>query len=321
MSEMIKEVEAIFIGNVQDVIFSRANKLIRIPNLFNGFGACGLDDPTTVGEGIVFRGNTNSTPPNSNSGVEINFRVPDGKVYSPFFIGWNGQHSFVLNFDSEKGITLKELYQDIFSKLQTFELSQKYQYVFLEVIGLFHPVDIFDRALQKPVHEGGKHTTAPENSKEFFKSRIIYKDLIRRDEFTDDLFPLCIIGIGHLCEENLINGRNLCENIFYVSPQEMENSAEDKEKGDNENLLTHSHALGWLTSNSEIESILSSIRNYVQSSDNFESIENAVNELSEYKPDYLVHLDDWSILKAAAVKVFLADSDKFVVELSNENNT
>lgn len=311
--------EAFFIGDVRDVIFSRVNKLTQIPLLFNGFGACGLDNSVTVGEGIIFRGNITSTPPNSNAGSDINFRIPNGKAYSPFFIGWNGSHSLVLNFNVIEKITLKQLFQDVFSTLQTSKICQNYQYVFLEIVGLFHPEDIFDRALQKRVDRDEKLTTAPENSKEYFKPRIIYNDLVKRNEINDNLLPLCIVGAGHLCEEYSSNGQNLCENIFYVSPQEMEKPVEKKEKDGKVNLLTHSHALGWRGSNSNIESLLSLIRKDVQAARDFNVIDDSVNKLLEYHPDYLVHLDDWSLLKTATVKVFFADPADFIVRSLSEN--
>lgn len=313
LDKINKETEIFFVGNVQDVIFSRAKNTIRLPRLFNGFGACGTNNPATVGEGIIFRGCTAGTPANPLAGINIDYHIQLDEIYTPFFVGWNGSPSFIINFISETGITLNQLYQDIFSKIQRLESSENFEYVFLEIIGLFNPTDIFDRALQKRVDNGNVLTTLPENAGKFFKSRIIYSDLVSRNVSTAKLFPLFISGAGYFCKDS-VELQPLRETVFYMPPQQMEKTEINASDSDIEKVLTHNHALGWRGGESTAENLLSSICAGVQSADNAQTVEDSVNELLKYEPDYLVHLDDWSILKAATVKVFLADSNHFNIK-------
>jgi hypothetical protein len=314
LDKNVKETEVFFIGDVRDVIFSRAKNTVRLPHLFNGFGACGMKNPATTGEGIIFRGCVAGTPPAQHAGVSINYRIQPEETYTPFFVGWNGSHSFVVNFISETGITLNELYRNIFLKLGELKPAQNFEYIFLEIIGFLSPKDIFDRALQKRVDKANVLTTLTENAGQFFKTRIIYDDLSRRNISTEKLFLLCITGAGYLSKDSVSKPLPVGETVFYVPPQKMEKPSTNDADTNRENVLTHNHTIGWRGENPVTESLLSSIHAGIQSAHGSETVENSVNKLLKYKPDYLVHLDDWSVLKAAAVKVFLAASDYFNIE-------
>lgn len=313
MDENIRRSNLFFIGDVRDVIHSRAARVRPLPELLYGLGACGTDDPATAGESIVVRGRYASTLPDSDAGIKIEYRTSSRGFHTPFFLGWNGEPSLATDFISDGGITLNQLYLSIFSHLRGLGPSWNFEYVFLELVGLFRPHEISDRALQRPVNQGDVLTTGPEHAERFFKSRIIYNDLDRRGESLEDLFPLCVVGIGHCRRASAVGDKSLSERIFYRPPQIPESApAREAHGAGSSEVRSHNHALGWRGESSVAERLLEVIRSEDRPEPEARARALDLEErLLSRRPDYLIHLDDWSVVTAAAVKIYLTPEQSF----------
>jgi hypothetical protein len=219
-------------------------------------------------------------------------------------------------FISDAGITLNQLYQSIFSYLAESGFPPNFEYVFLELVGLFKPDDISDRALQKPVNQGNVLTTSAEHARTFFKPKIIYNDLVERGASLGELFPLCVVGAGHLRDVSEPSGKSLSERIFYRPPQvNASTSPSTTTDGDSARVLSHNHALGWRGESSFVGRLLSSLQS--RSHEGGEAPardEGLLEELLTRRPDYLVHLDDWSVVTAATVNIYLTPADCFQIQ-------
>lgn len=290
----IQNAEVLLIGDVRDVLYSRAETVVALPNLFHGVGVCGEDDPITTGEGIVVRGRAAKTSPDPDAGVKVDYLTSSKGLYSPFLIGWNAEPSFTTQFSCESGISLTQVYQAIFQDIRERKLRQDHKYVFVEMLASFKPEDIFDRALQCPVDRGHVLTTSTEHFARFFKTRIIYHDLINRSASLDTLVPLCVVGMAYLCDKPVKVVARLNERVFYPPPLSAKPALPDAPSDHAGNrILSHSHALGW------------------RSEQLPENRHCGLDELLEYHPDYLVHLDDWSVMRSATVKIYLAKEIRF----------
>lgn len=297
LSENIQNAEVFLIGDVRDVLYSRAERVVALPNLVHGLGVCGEDDPVTTGEGIVVRGRAAKTAPDRDAGIKIDYLTSSKELFSPFLVGWNGEPSFTTQFTHESGISLTQVYQKIFMSLREQNLRQDHRYVFVEMLGSFKPEDIFDRALQHPVNQGNVLTTSTEHFPKFFKTRIIHNDLINRNAAVDSLVPLCVVGMAYLCDGPIAVADGLNERVFYPPPLSAKPASPDvPSEYTGLQILSHSHALGW-RSEQLPTSRLSSL-----------------DKLLQHHPDYLVHLDDWSVMRSASVKIFLATENQFNIE-------
>lgn len=315
LGENIRRSELFFIGDVRDVIHSRAARVRPLPELRHGLGACGTQDPATAGESIVVRGCCAATLPNEDAGIKIEYRASSQGFHTPFFLGWNGEPSLVTDFISDTGVTLNQIYQSIFTHLRRLGPPWNFEYVFIELIGLFKPHEISDRALQRPVDRGDVLTTTPEHAGSFFKSRIIYNDLVRRGESLEDLFPLCVVGVGHFRGASAAGNKALSERIFYRPPQ-IPTAAPAHQARDIESdeVRTHNHALGWRGETSFAGRLLETLLSQSRSEAETEACEPDLEELLSRRPDYLIHLDDWSVVTAAAVKIYLAPEQSFNIQ-------
>lgn len=295
LRENIQHAEVFLIGDVRDVVYSRAERVVALPNLAHGLGVCGEDDPITVGEGIVVRGRRAKTSPDADAGSKIDYLPSSKDLYSPFLVGWNAKPSFTTQFVSASGISLNQVYQAIFLDLRERKLLQDHRYVFVEMFGSFKPEDIFDRALQRPINRGHVLTTSTEHFEKFFKTKIIYNDLINRGTSLDSLIPLCVVGMAYLGDISVEAVAGLNERIFYAPPVSAKPpSADALDDHVGPQVLSHSHALGWRSE---------------QSFKNRDS--SLLDELLEGYPDYLVHLEDWSIVRSATVNIYLAEKNRF----------
>lgn len=294
LTENIQNAEVFLIGDVRDVLYSRAEGVMALPNLVHGVGVCGEEDPITTGEGIVVRGRAAKTAPYTDAGIKVDYLTSSKGLYSPFLVGWNAEPSFTTQFLSESGISLTQVYHAIFQDIREREFLQDHKYIFVEMLASFKPEDIFDRALQRPVHQGHVLTTSTEHYASFFKARIIYNDLINRSASLDSLVPLCVVGIAYLCDSSVEVVAGLNERVFYAPPVSAKPAwpyASSDHAGSE--ILSHSHALGW-RSEQLPKSCLSRL-----------------DELLQHHPDYLVHLDDWSIMRSATVKIYLANETQW----------
>jgi hypothetical protein len=316
LKENIQKAEVFLIGDVRDVLYSRAERVVALPSLLHGLGVCGTDNPMTVGEGIVVRGRAAKTSPDSDAGLKVDYLTSSEGLYSPFLVGWRAKSSFTTQFISESGLSLNQLYQSVFLELQECNPLLPQEYVFLEIFGLFQPEDIFDRALQLPVSQGHVLTTSAEHAVNFFKPRIIYNDLINRSASVERLMPLCVVGMGHLRDGPPQSVAGLNERVFYAPPLTAQfASSADRTKHVSFQVVSHNHALGWQSQQWFNENLLSSVREGSQlGSEAFQGERTFADELLEWHPDYLVHLDDWTIMKAATVRIYLAQANRFKIQ-------
>jgi hypothetical protein len=299
LRENLRNAEVFLIGDVRDVVYSRAERVVALPKLVHGLGVCGENDPSTLGEGIVVRGRAAKTPPDSDAGLKVDYVASSEGLYSSFLVGWNAEPSFTTQFVSESGISLNQFYQAIFMDLRERELLRDHDYVFAEMFGLFKPEDIFDRALQCPINRGHVLTTSPEHSAKFFKTKVIYSDLVQRNASLDRLIPLCVVGMAYLCENSVQTADGLNERVFYAPPLSANPPSSDAlDEHSGPRVLSHNHALGWR-------------RERFHENHTDESLHE--DELLDSHPDYLIHLDDWSTVRSATVKIYLAEKDRFTL--------
>lgn len=294
LTENIQNAEVFLIGDVRDVLYSRAERVVALPNLVHGVGVCGDEDPITTGEGIVVRGRAAKTAPDADAGIKVDYLTSSKSLYSPFLVGWNAEPSFNTQFIAESGISLTQVYQAIFQDIRERKFLQDHKYIFVEMLASFKPEDIFDRALQCPVNEDHVLTTSTEHFAKFFKARIIYNDLINRSASLDSLVPLCVVGIAYLCDSPDQVAAGINERVFYAPPMSAKPGSPDVSSDHaGYEVLSHSHALGWRSEQLPKSSL------------------SRLDELLEHHPDYLVHLDDWSIMRSATVKIYLANETQW----------
>ena len=79
--------QVLTMGNVQDVIYSRANQVQPLPeNLLYGLGALSTSGPEGAGEGILIRGHAGMTAPTIDAGLRPVYRKSTKLITSPFFL-------------------------------------------------------------------------------------------------------------------------------------------------------------------------------------------------------------------------------------------
>lgn len=308
LDESIRRTMPILVGDVRDVIYSRAGRVSVMPHVSHGFGACGSEEPATVGESVVVRGCAAATPPDDSAGLKINYNPSTREFYTPFFCGWNGQPSLSTRFCLDPGITLNELYQSIFSHLSTLRLLPNPDYVFLELMGLFRPNEISDRALKRPVNQGNVLTTAAEHADRFFQTRIIFNDLASHRAMPDELVPLCIVGAGHCGDNSNLKDDSISARIFYLPPYTPTTAYDPGQ------IRTHNHGLGWRSESQYVQRLLAFTQMEGRpGSGSIAGEQELADQLLKHQPDYLVHLDDWSTVRAGIVKIYIAHNESFNV--------
>jgi hypothetical protein len=293
-------------GDIRRVIYSRADVLYEVPPVTNGLGALSVRGPQDAGEGIVFRGQTVLTSPNSDAGTRLSLLETRKGIAAPFFIGWTGEASGVGKFHSPEGISLYEIYESLLGQVNSVFAEHANPLVFAEIVGLLRPRDIHDRALMKPVNTGDVLTTSPEYAPEYYKTKIISDDLDKHGLSADELIPLCLVGAGYdpqLAAESFRDSGSL---IFYTPPT-LAGSPSPQEPGA---IKTHSHALGWRRQPELNALLLSATVKEVAGPTTPESDEWEALPVPATTPDYIVHLDDWSVFTAGVVRVFVTPPDK-----------
>jgi hypothetical protein len=293
-------------GDIRQVIYSRADVLFEVPPTTHGLGALSAHGVKDAGEGIAFRGRTVLTPPNSDAGTRLTlFETLEG-IAAPFFIGWTGEAAGVGRFHSEEGISLYEIYESLFEQAGGVYAGSATPLVFTEIVGLLRPRDIHDRALMRSVDTGNVLTTSPEYASEYYKTRIILGDLLERGLSTEEPVAVCLVGAGY--DPQLAAGpfRDSCSLIFYTPPA-LAGAPSAQEPA---RIKTHSHALGWRGQPALRELLLSDAPRDASELATPEFDERLASSLPATTPDYIVHLDDWSVFMAGVVRVFITPADK-----------
>ena len=298
--------QVLTMGNVQDVIYSRANQVQPLPeNLLYGLGALSTSGPEGAGEGILIRGHAGMTAPTIDAGLRPVYRKSTKLITSPFFLGWRGQPLATVNFLEQSGVTLHDLYRTIFM-LPAFA-SQSI--ILVELIALLPLHHIHDRALQRPAHIGNVDITAPDYANDYFRFHIIQQDMRKRGYEGTFLLPLAIVGIGfrHLVTPTSIM-QQLGQAVFY-NPPDTNRPVDANKAHITANIRTHSHAIGWLECH-DLRTHLLGINGRSEQEHLVSVIDQRIfPALLVQPPDYVVHLDDWSLLVGGLAHIFALSSE------------
>lgn len=274
------DVKLIVAGDVRPVINSHASRMTRIPMATHGFGALSIHGPDEAGEGMVWRGITGATTPWENTEVVLG---PQDQFSTPFFVGWDGVPAAQGSF-SAAGSTLRELYERLFEAIPAQYPPDSTSIILLEITGVAKAGHIHDRALKKPVHEGNTLITA--RPSEYFSFRIIQEDLNRRGRPPEQSVHLAIVGAGYKPGENSPSLQAFAETVFYEPPRIGDVSVAEGFSGsprindEERKIKTHSHMMGWREAGIFQKPI-------------------------ETKPDYILHLDEWSQIASGKLRAFM----------------
>jgi hypothetical protein len=304
-----RRAEVCLLGDVRSVIYSRASHVAAVPSVTHGIGVLTPQAPADAGEGIVFRGHAARTPPTDEAGVEIDYRLTCGGMCSSFFVGWEGEPFLWAKFSSAEGVTLNRLFETLLERVRRDLPPAQHKLILVEVLALFAPYDIHDRALRKPVNEGDVDTADRQHAPQYFKAHVILNDLKRRGAPPEKSIPLCITGIGagpgSVSDAEF---KQLCRLIFYDAPGA---AAGSKREGQ---ARTHSHAFGWRDEPALVGGLSAALAGGSGTGE-VAAVENEIlPEALCRAPDYVVHVDDWSMLRAALVKVFVTDLSRIRVQ-------
>lgn len=291
--EEIPETKAYAVGDVRRVIQSRANLLLKVPSVTHGLGAISTLEPKDSGEGIVFRDFTFTTLPDENAGINVNQSNSSNDTLTPFFVGWKGKPAGNLKVSEQKGITLYEIYKSALEQAKDFFYSDNYfPTVFLEIIGCFRPKEIHDRALMFPVDKGNVLTTSDKYANKYYRKNIISEDMKKRKLSLTKPIVLCLSGVGFDLNFASETTDVFKQKIFYTPPSNSNIKSPEKKK----QFITHSHAFGW------------------RSQTNVTSDFDDLNLFSLMPPDYIVHIDDWSLLIQGEINIFIVSSKLLTFE-------
>lgn len=295
--------EASLLGDVRSVIYSRASRVALVPRVTHGLGVLTSQSPAEAGEGIVFRGRAARTPPTDEAGVEVDYRQQCGGLCSSFFVGWEGEPFLWARFSSAEGLTLNRLFEILLTRARRDLAHSHHGLILVEVLALLAPGDIHDRALRRSVDQGDVHTADHEHAPQYFKSHVILNDVKRRGDAAVQTIPLCIAGVGAAPSSTSGDEFDRISGLIFYDPPGA--AADSKREG---RMLTHSHAFGWRAQPALVGGLSAACGGG-------EGWEKKVAALEEEilpgalgsAPDYVVHLDDWSVLRAGLVKVFVTE--------------
>ena len=274
------DVKLIVVGDVRPVINSHAGRMTGMPKVTHGFGALSLHGPDEAGEGMVWRGRTGATPPRENAEAATG---ASDQFSTPFFLGWDGEPAAQGSFSAE-GSTLREMYERLFEEIPARYPPDSTSIILVEITGVAGASHLHDRALKKPVHEGNTLITAL--PWEYFSFRIIQEDLKRRGRPAGQLLTLAIVGAGYRPREQSPTLQMFAETVFYEPPRVGNVAVIEGLSGSSNNIegagkiKTHNHVMGWLE-------------------------EKILRVLLEAKPDYILHLDEWSQIARGSLRVFV----------------
>lgn len=300
--------ETCVIGDVQDVLQSRADRLGALPAVVtHGLGALSASDPAGVGEGIVLRGWTGVTPPTAQAGSAFSYHPTTERVSTPFFMGWAGAPIAHGRIASAGAVTLRQVYEAAFEQLWARPVMAATPVIFLELIGLFPVTEIYDRALKAPVHKDHVLITDAAHATHYFTFKIIQRDLHERNASPDQLLPLAVVGAGFNPQNSTPELLRFERAAFYAPPQEAGIVQQERASG----LKTHSHAMGWRAA----PALHAQLTHVARQSDwhaplhELDSV--VLPELLQSPPDYVVHLDEWSQMLGGVIRVFVPSDITF----------
>jgi hypothetical protein len=300
------------IGDVQAVLQSRADRLGALPAVVtHGLGALSAGAPAAAGEGIVLRGWTGVTPPTAQAGTAFTYHPTTEQVSTPFFMGWAGAAIARGRLAGDAAVTLRQVYEAIFERLWARPAMAATPVIFLELLGLFPATEIYDRALQAPVHADHVLITDAAHAPHYFTFKIIQHDLHARNVAPDQLLPLAVVGAGFNPQTAAPELRRFERAAFYAPPQTTEGVQHEGASG----LKTHSHAIGWRAAPALHAQLTHAARQPDWRAALHELDSVVLPELLEAPPDYVVHLDEWSRLVVGVFRVFVpnaSDGIRFV---------
>ena len=287
------------VGDILPVLNSRVSSLLPLPAIRYGLGVLTSSGPDMVGEGIVFRHRIGITPPTPNAGIELEYHTSGQNIATPFCLGWKGESTAQGWFKADDVTTLLSIYQMLFQ-----EVRSRFEDIFvvlIEIVGLLPIEQIYDRALKKPVNQGNVLITSPEHQNDYFRAEMIRQDLNIQNTAGTKLFPLAIVGIGYFPGSVHPSLKRLETAVFYAPPTLGKVTQQV-----NSPIKTHSHAIGWKdTALFQLLLSTSKQEKAIMRTD-FDLL---IDQIASLKPDYIVHLDEWSQLYSGYLQVFVATSD------------
>ena len=287
------------VGDVRPVLNSRVASLLPLPDIRYGLGVLTSSGADKVGEGIVFRHRVGITPPTPNAGIELEYHTSGKNITTPFCLGWKGESTAQGWFNADGRTTLHNIYQTLFQEVRS-RFDEIYV-VLIEIVGLLPIEHIYDRALKKPVNQGNVLITSPEHRNEYFRAETIRQELNNEEASGSILFPLAIVGIGYFPGSDHPSLKRLEMSVFYAPPI----FGKETHQVDSP-IKTHNHAIGWKdTALLRLLSDTSKHEKAITSTD----LDLQIEQTASLKPDYIVHIDEWSQVHSGYLQVFVATSD------------
>lgn len=284
------------VGDVIDVLNSRVTSLHPLPPVHYGLGAMTAAGEDKVGEGVIFRGRAGITPPTPRAGSDLEFNIPPEHVSTPFCVGWEGEPVATGWFTAEGGVTLLSIYETLLGEARA--RFKDIYIVLVEIIGLLPGGHIHDRALKKPVHQGNVLVTDPQYQHDYFRAGIIREERAALGATASEPLALAVVGLGYHPGGNHPALKQLERTVFYTPP-----SLGRAVQSSNSSIKTHSHALGW--NDPALFHFLNNSSEWGMPAAVSE-LDRLVEQAAGLKPDYIVHLDEWSQVTCGWVRLFAA---------------
>ena len=295
----IQPLHVLGVGDLIEVLNSRVSSLVPLPAVRYGLGVLTSSGADMVGEGIVFRHHIGITPPTPNAGIELEYHTSGQNITTPFCFGWEGEATAYGWFKADSRTTLLGIYEMLFQEVRS--RFEGINVVLIEFVGLLPINQIYDRALKKPVNQGSVLITSTKHQNDYFRAEMIRQDLNTQYTAGTKLFPLAIVGIGYFPGSVHPSVKRLETAVFYAPPTLGKVTQQV-----NSPIKTHSHAIGWKdTALFQLLLSKSKQEKAIMRTD-FDLL---IDQIASLKPDYIVHLDEWSQLYSGYLQVFVATSD------------
>ncbi len=288
--------EATLVGDVQDVINSRTGiALNALPSTRLGIGLFSRSGSLMAGEGIITRRWVGLTEPTDEAGINVLWRESAYGFSTSFFAGIDGPLAASGPFLSR--CRLLDLYRTCFKLAETQAPFRGAALIFLEIVAAAQVEHIEDRAVRRPTDQGNVLITSAAHEDEYFKFGIIRKHL-QRSGPGPQIVPMMICGAGLQTASSEASVELLKDKVFYQPPVAA-GLAPRSEAATGKDVTSHSHAVAWAE-----EAFAPPV---------FEKTESAPAEILRFyetRPDYLVHLDEWTELEYGWVNLYVAEAQR-----------
>lgn len=270
----LPDIRVLVVGDVRDVIHSRAGRVAKLPRVTHGFGALSPGGPEMSGEGMIWRGRAGATPP---------FEMPaavtgiPGMFSATFFLGWTGEPAAQGSFRAQGRNTLQDLYERLFAEIPAGYPAEGSSLLLLDILGTTRAEHIHDRAVKKPVHRGDTLITTRPG--EYFNFHIVQEDLNRLGTPLDSTLSVAVVGAGYRPGGDSPSLKQFEQRVFYEPPR-PEGAPAILTGQEGGKIKTHSHIMAWRPGRSQT-----------------------------WPPDAILHLDEWSEVAGGSLRVFAASPE------------